>query len=79
MTDDIVSIGDYRVGTGHPLLLIAGPCVMESEALVMQVAERLAELRDKHNLQLVFKSSFDKANRTSVDSYRGPGLHDGLK
>ncbi|GEM_PF-6685630 len=47
MTDDIVSIGDYRVGTGHPLLLIAGPCVMESEALVMQVAERLAELRDK--------------------------------
>ena len=79
MTDDIVSIGNYRVGTGQPLLLIAGPCVMESEALVMQVAERLAELRDKHNLQIVFKSSFDKANRTSVDSYRGPGLDEGLK
>ncbi|MDG1893363.1 MAG: 3-deoxy-8-phosphooctulonate synthase [Fuerstiella sp.] len=79
MTDNIVSIGDYRVGSGQPLLLIGGPCVMESEALVMQVAERLAELRDQHNLQIVFKASFDKANRTSVDSYRGPGLHEGLK
>ncbi|MCP4787944.1 MAG: 3-deoxy-8-phosphooctulonate synthase [Fuerstiella sp.] len=79
MSDEVVSIGDYRVGTGHPLLLIAGPCVMESEAMVMQVAERLAQLRDKHNLQIVFKSSFDKANRTSVDSYRGPGLDAGLQ
>ncbi|MEO2019792.1 MAG: 3-deoxy-8-phosphooctulonate synthase [Fuerstiella sp.] len=79
MSDEVVSIGDYRVGTGHPLLLIVGPCVMESEAMVMQVAERLAELRDRHNLQIVFKSSFDKANRTSVDSYRGPGLDAGLK
>ena len=79
MTDNIVSIGDYRVGTGQPLLLIGGPCVMESEALVMQVAERLAEFRDKYKLQIVFKASFDKANRTSVDSYRGPGLHEGLK
>jgi 2-dehydro-3-deoxyphosphooctonate aldolase (KDO 8-P synthase) len=79
VTDNIVSIGDYRVGTGQPLLLIGGPCVMESEALVMQVAERLAEFRDKYKLQIVFKASFDKANRTSVDSYRGPGLHEGLK
>ncbi|MDG2131235.1 MAG: 3-deoxy-8-phosphooctulonate synthase [Fuerstiella sp.] len=79
MTDNIVSIGNYRVGTGQPLLLIAGPCVMESEALVMQVAEQMARLRDTHSQQIVFKASFDKANRTSVDSYRGPGMHDGLK
>jgi 2-dehydro-3-deoxyphosphooctonate aldolase (KDO 8-P synthase) len=79
VTDNIVSIGNYRVGTGQPLLLIAGPCVMESEALVMQVAEQMARLRDTHSQQIVFKASFDKANRTSVDSYRGPGMHDGLK
>jgi 2-dehydro-3-deoxyphosphooctonate aldolase (KDO 8-P synthase) len=74
-----VEIGDYVVGDGHPLLFILGPCVMESEELVMRVAGRLAELRDRLGLQIVFKSSFDKANRTSVDSYRGPGLDDGLR
>ncbi|APZ91968.1 3-deoxy-8-phosphooctulonate synthase [Fuerstiella marisgermanici] len=79
MTNEIVEIDGYKVGTGRPLLLIAGPCVMESESMIMQVAEHLAALRDKLNLQIVFKSSFDKANRTSVDSYRGPGLDDGMK
>lgn len=79
MTDRIVQIQNYSVGSGQPLLLIAGPCVMESEAMVMQVAEHLAGLRDRLNLQIVFKSSFDKANRTSVDSYRGPGMDAGLK
>jgi len=79
VTDRIVKIGNYDVGTGKPLLLIAGPCVMESESMVMQVAEQLAALRDQLGLQIVFKSSFDKANRTSVDSYRGPGLEDGMK
>jgi 2-dehydro-3-deoxyphosphooctonate aldolase (KDO 8-P synthase) len=79
LTDQIVSIGDYRVGTGQPLLLIAGPCVMESESMVLQVAEHLAKLKQQHGLQIVFKSSFDKANRTSVDSYRGPGLDDGMR
>lgn len=79
MTNEIVEIDGYKVGTGQPLLLIAGPCVMESESMIMQVAEHLAALRDKLNLQIVFKSSFDKANRTSVDSYRGPGLDDGMK
>ena len=78
MVNQTVSIGNYKVGTGQPLLLIAGPCVMESESMVMQVAEHLAGLQEKHGLQIVFKSSFDKANRTSVDSYRGPGLEDGL-
>ena len=52
---------------------------MESESMVMKVAEFLAELRDRLELQIIFKSSFDKANRTSVDSYRGPGLKDGMK
>lgn len=74
-----VQIGDYTVGSTHPLLLIAGPCVMESESMVMQVAEHLASLKQKHDWQIVFKSSFDKANRTSVESYRGPGLEEGMK
>lgn len=79
MINETVKIGDYQVGTGHPLLLIAGPCVMESEAMVMQVAEHLAGLKQKYGLQIVFKASFDKANRTSVDSYRGPGLEAGMQ
>ena len=79
MTDEIVNIADYRAGSGEPLLLIAGPCVMESEQVVMQVAEHLATLRGRHDWQIVFKSSFDKANRTSLDSFRGPGLDEGLK
>ena len=79
MSGNLVSIGDYKVGDGQPLLFILGPCVMESEALVLQVADRLVELRDRLKLQIAFKSSFDKANRTSVDSYRGPGLEEGLR
>ena len=79
VTKNLVSIENYKVGDGQPLLFILGPCVMESEELVLQVAGRLAELRDRLNLQIVFKSSFDKANRTSVDSYRGPGLEEGLR
>ena len=79
MSGNLVTIGDYKVGDGQPLLFILGPCVMESEALVLQVADRLVELRDRLKLQIAFKSSFDKANRTSVDSYRGPGLEEGLR
>ncbi len=79
MANGTVEIGEYRVGTGHPLLFIAGPCVMESESMVLRVAEHLAELKQKHGLQIVFKASFDKANRTSVDSYRGPGLEAGMQ
>jgi len=67
------------VGRGAPLLVIAGPCVIESEGLVLQVADHLAGLRDRLQLQLVFKASFDKANRTSLASFRGPGLHEGLR
>lgn len=74
-----VEIGPYRCGRGQPLLFIAGPCVIESEPLVLDVARRLAALRDELKIAVVFKSSFDKANRTSVGSYRGPGLTAGLE
>lgn len=79
MAGNLVTVGDYLVGDGQPLLFILGPCVMESEELVLRVADRLAELRDRLQLQITFKSSFDKANRTSVESYRGPGLQEGLR
>lgn len=79
MAGNLVTVGDYLVGDGQPLLFILGPCVMESEELVLRVADRLAELRDRLHLQITFKSSFDKANRTSVESYRGPGLQEGLR
>jgi 2-dehydro-3-deoxyphosphooctonate aldolase (KDO 8-P synthase) len=62
-----------------PLLVIAGPCVIESEGLTLSIAGRLAELRARLACSLVFKASFDKANRTSLDSYRGPGLDEGLR
>ena len=68
-----------KVGAGHPLLLIAGPRVLESEALAREVASALKEIAERLSVSLVFKSSFDKANRTSLDSFRGPGLEDGLK
>lgn len=74
-----VEFASIRCGKGQPLLFIAGPCVIESEALVLEVARRLVEIRDELKIQLIFKSSFDKANRTSVDSFRGPGLEKGLE
>jgi 2-dehydro-3-deoxyphosphooctonate aldolase (KDO 8-P synthase) len=72
-------IGDYRCGVGEQLLVVAGPCVIESESLTLEIAERLAEDTRDLPMQLVFKASFDKANRTSLDSYRGPGIDAGLK
>jgi 2-dehydro-3-deoxyphosphooctonate aldolase (KDO 8-P synthase) len=70
---DAVSIGD-----GCPLVLIGGPCVLESEELNLRIAERIASICERAGAGFVFKSSFDKANRTSGSSYRGPGLDDGL-
>jgi len=61
------------------LLFIAGPCVIESDQLVMDVAGRLAEIAQELDTAIVFKSSFDKANRTSLHSFRGPGLQAGLE
>ena len=78
MPNNPIKIGTSTCGTGHPLLFIAGPCVMESESLVLDVAKQLADWADANDWQLVFKSSFDKANRTSYHSFRGPGLERGL-
>jgi 2-dehydro-3-deoxyphosphooctonate aldolase (KDO 8-P synthase) len=72
-------IGPYRCGAGQPLLLIAGPCVIETEQLTLQIATRLRELTADLPLQLVFKASFDKANRTSIAAFRGAGLEEGLR
>ena len=82
MTADVaatVKVGNYECGPGHPLLMIAGPCVIESESLILDVAKRLAEIAADLEMPLVFKASFDKANRTSIHSFRGPGLEEGLE
>ncbi len=67
-----------KAGPGHPLLLIAGPCVLESAALARDVATALQSIARRLGIPFVFKSSFDKANRTSLQSFRGPGLEKGL-
>jgi 2-dehydro-3-deoxyphosphooctonate aldolase (KDO 8-P synthase) len=71
-------IGPYACGPGQPLLLIAGPCVIESEELCLSIARRLKEIVAGLNVNLVFKASFDKANRTSASAFRGAGLEAGL-
>jgi len=72
------SASPIKVGDDQPLLLIGGPCALESEDLAHQVAETMLEICDRHGISYVFKASFDKANRTSLSSYRGPGLEKGL-
>jgi 2-dehydro-3-deoxyphosphooctonate aldolase (KDO 8-P synthase) len=74
-----VPVGDLLCGPGQPLLWIAGPCVIESHELTLQIAETLGETAGRLGLPLVFKASFDKANRTSGKSFRGPGLQEGLR
>jgi 2-dehydro-3-deoxyphosphooctonate aldolase (KDO 8-P synthase) len=74
-----VSIGKVECGPGRPLVWIAGPCVIESHDLTVRIAEALRGLAERLALPLIFKASFDKANRTSGKSFRGPGLHDGLR
>jgi 2-dehydro-3-deoxyphosphooctonate aldolase (KDO 8-P synthase) len=73
ITDDIAFGGD------HPPLFIAGPCVIESRDHALMMARTIAKIRDAMKINLVFKSSFDKANRTSIESFRGPGLEEGLE
>ena len=72
------TIGPYRCGAQQPLLVIAGPCVIETEALTLSIARRLKQIADELAIQLVFKASFDKANRTSGGAFRGVGLEQGL-
>ena len=69
----------FEAGLDQPLFLIAGPCVIESEALALETAGRLKEITDALGMPFIYKSSFDKANRSSASSFRGPGLEEGLK
>ena len=69
----------FEVGLDQPLFLIAGPCVVESEQLQVDVAGKLKEITGRLGINFIFKSSFDKANRTSVDAFRGPGMEEGLR
>ncbi|MCB2180783.1 MAG: 3-deoxy-8-phosphooctulonate synthase [Desulfobulbaceae bacterium] len=71
--------GFFKAGSGNPLLLMAGPCVIESEEIAGQIATTVKEITTRLGISFIFKASFDKANRTSLDSYRGPGLEEGLE
>lgn len=73
-----ISLGKWRIGANAPLLVIAGPCVIEDESTTVAIARELKEIQKRLNLPFVFKASYDKANRTSIHSYRGPGLESGL-
>ncbi len=74
-----ITIGDIPFGNNRPIFLIAGPCVIESEDIVFETAHRLKEICARVGIPLVFKSSYDKANRTSLKSFRGPGIENGLR
>ncbi|MBI3403440.1 MAG: 3-deoxy-8-phosphooctulonate synthase [Acidobacteria bacterium] len=74
-----LTLGDIAIGGGHPFVLIAGPCVIESEAHATSLAGQLGEIARRARVPFIFKASFDKANRTSGKSFRGPGLHEGLR
>jgi 2-dehydro-3-deoxyphosphooctonate aldolase (KDO 8-P synthase) len=74
-----ISIDSVKIGAGRPLVLIAGPCVIESEETTLRHAERLLTICNGLSMPLIFKSSYDKANRTSIGSFRGPGMKEGLR
>jgi len=73
-----VEFAGFSVGPGHPLAILAGPCVLEDPEMALRAADGLARACAAQGLPYVFKGSFDKANRTRAESFRGPGLHDGL-
>ena len=75
----MIEIKNIKIGDGAPLAMLAGPCVIETEKLTLGIAKQLSELCTKLNIGLIFKASFDKANRTSVNSFRGPGIEKGLE
>lgn len=74
-----ITINDIKMGGSNGLVIIAGPCVIESEALTLQIAESLKEISGELSVPIIFKASYDKANRSSYKSYRGVGLSQGLK
>ncbi len=75
----IVKIGNISIGDNCPFVLIAGPCVIESEQISLETARAIKRITEELHMAFIFKSSYDKANRTSLDSFRGPGLESGLK
>ncbi len=75
----VVNVCGVKFGGKNPLALIAGPCVIESRAGCMEIADKLVKMAKRLNIPLVFKASYDKANRTSINSYRGPGIAKGLE
>ena len=74
-----MKLAHFDVGIDFPLFVIAGPCVIESEALAMETAAQLKEITGRLGIPFIYKSSFDKANRSSIHSYRGPGMDEGLE
>lgn len=74
-----MKIDDINIGTGHPLLIISGPCVIENYDITYKIAAFLKDLTDRIGVNFIFKASFDKANRTSIDAFRGPGIDAGLE
>ena len=74
-----MKLSNFKVGLDQPIFLIAGPCVIESEAMAMKTASTLKEITDKVGISFIYKSSFDKANRSSSASFRGPGMAEGLR
>jgi 2-dehydro-3-deoxyphosphooctonate aldolase (KDO 8-P synthase) len=79
MTTREVTVGPLRIGGGRPLALIGGPCAIEDEKHALMTAERLTKIAADKRVPFIYKSSYDKANRSSVNSYRGPGLVEGLR
>lgn len=75
----VVSVKDIKIGGGNPLVLIAGPCVIEGESSALRHAKEIKAVAERLDIPYIYKSSYDKANRTSLDSYRGPGLKKGIK
>ena len=74
-----IRVGKIRIGKGNPLVLIAGPCVLEGEAITLEIASQLKDLCETLNIPLIFKASYEKDNRSSEEFYRGPGLKEGLR
>ena len=74
-----IKIDNIKIGNGNPLCLIAGPCVIENYEMTYNIASYLKNITDEIKMPFVFKASFDKANRTSISSYRGPGITNGIK
>jgi 2-dehydro-3-deoxyphosphooctonate aldolase (KDO 8-P synthase) len=74
-----VKVKDIPFNNNNPLVLIAGPCVIESKELVLRVAKYIKDITEELGVRFIFKTSYDKANRSSIRSYRGPGLEKGLE